>query len=135
MDHSNDRHKQREIRFARLHPNPEQAQSATRALDGIEGILELEAVSAQCLHVCYDVLFVTLEDIEVALTELGFHLDNSIIAKLKRALYYHTEETQRANLGCPRGMSNCTDKVFISRYERLHHGCRDGRPQHWRTYL
>ena len=135
MQPANDHQKCREIHFARLHPDPRQAHTATRVLEGIEGILRLEATSKHCLQICYDVLYITLEEVEGALVELGFLLESSLLFKLKRALYYHTEETQRANLGCPQGRSNCTDKVFISRYERLRHGCRDDRPQHWRTYL
>jgi len=37
--------------------------------------------------------------IDEALIELGFHLDNSLLNKLLRALHYYSEEAQCANLG------------------------------------
>ena len=74
-------------------------------------------------------------EIETALTEAGYHLSSRLLYKLKRALHYYTEETERANNGCPRGDSNCTQRIFISHYGRHAHGCRDHRPDHWRKYL
>ena len=54
---------------------------------------------------------------------------------MKRALYYYTETTLRANCGCPQGTSNCTKKVFALHYQQRDHSCRDHRPEHWRRYL
>ena len=86
------------------------------------------------LFVRYDITVVTLNILEEVLVELGFHLDNSLMYKLKRALYAYTEETQRANLGLE-GESCADRKVFIQNYLRRRHGCRDDRPEHWRGYL
>lgn len=127
--------KHREIAFRELHPNPDQAQTAARFLAGIDGVLASEAVSTIVVRVCYDVLAVTLKELEDALRDLGLHLDNRLFLRLKRALYYYTEETLRANCGCPHGTSNCTRKVFATRYQQIEHGCRDQRPEHWRRYL
>ena len=77
----------------------------------------------------------TLEEIEEAITEIGLHIDDGLLFRIRRALHYYSEETQRANLGCSRGESNCTTKVFAVRYRALDHGCRDHRPEHWRRYL
>jgi hypothetical protein len=128
-------HKLREIRFDPLHPDANQAHSALLALNNAPGISHLHAESALCLRVVYDVSAVTLQELEHKLMELGFHLDGSLLARLKRSLYYYTEATQRANMGCAKGQHNCTDQVFANRYARLKHGCRDDRPQHWRRYL
>jgi hypothetical protein len=136
MDRENsDLIKQRQVPFMELHPDPDQAATAAEMLIDVEGILDAEALSPTLLNVRYHLLEVSLEQIESALTETGFHLSNRPIYALKRALYYYTEETQRANNGCPRGESNCTRKIFIDRYRRRDHSLRDPRPEHWRKYL
>ena len=127
--------KHREIAFAELHPDRTQAHSAAFALSDVPGVLKVQPVNATLLQISYHVLHISLEQIESALTEAGFHLSSRLIWKMKRALYYYTEETQRANNGCVRGNSNCTQRIFISRYARHDHGCRDQRPEHWRKYL
>ena len=121
----------REILFATPHPDDNQAQSAMVILVDVEGVEQVTAITNTQLSISYDVTCVTLNIIEQALLELGYHLDNSLLSKMKRALYYYTEETLRTNLGC----SNCTRDVFINRYQKQSHGCRDERPQHWRHYL
>ena len=130
-----ERIKHREIAFRELHPNANQAQTAAGFLADVDGVLASEPASPTLLRVRYDVLAVTLKEIEDALRELGLHLDNRLMLRLKRALYYYTEETLRANCGCPDGPSNCTRKVFATRYQHMDHGCRDHRPEHWRRYL
>ncbi len=127
--------KHRELQFNPLHPEPQQAHSAMLLLSGAPGIIHLRALAAQRLAISYDVRNITLEAIEAILIETGFHLDNSLLTKLKRALHHYTEEVQRENLGCPVGESNCTRKVFVNRYQHLPHGCRDQRPEYWRKYL
>jgi hypothetical protein len=127
--------KHRAISFNPLHPDPNQAQSAALQLTGLPGVVELQAVSPVLLEIRYDLLAATLEQIERLLTAQGFHLDNRLLCKLLRALHYFAEETERANQGCPRGTTNCTQKVFLNRYARQNHDCRDRRPEHWRHYL
>lgn len=136
MDISDDdRIKHREISFQEIHPDPHQARTAARFLSEVEGILVAEPATPTLLRVSYDLLVTSLREIEEGLTELGLHLDSGLVFRVKRALYYYTEETFRANCGCPRGESNCTAKVFAKRYELIEHGCRDQRPEHWRRYL
>jgi len=127
--------KHREIVFRELHPDPNQAQTAALFLADVEGIIRTEPVSPVLVQVSYDLLRVTLEQIEEALTEIGLHIDDGLMFRIRRALHYYSEETQRANLGCPHGECNCTKKVFAVRYRTLDHGCRDHRPEHWRRYL
>lgn len=122
--------KHREILFATPHPDANQAQSAVVMLVDVDGVEQVSALTPTQLSISYDVTLVTLNLIEQALSELGFHLDNSLLSKMKRALYYYTEETLRINLGCP----NCTQKVFVHHYQQQAHGCRDERPEHWRNY-
>jgi hypothetical protein len=130
-----ERIKHREIAFRELHPNANQAQTAAGFLADVDGVLASEPASPTLLRVRYDVLAVTLKEMEDALRELGLHLDNRLMLRLKRALCYYTEETLRANCGCPDGPSNCTKKIFATRYQHMEHGCRDQRPEHWRRYL
>jgi len=127
--------KHREIVFDPMHPDCDQAQTAALSLADVPGISQVQVISPTALRVSYDLASISLVQIDEALDEAGFHLSNKLFCKLRRALYYFTEENQRANAGCPRGESNCTRKVFIQRYKRLDHGCRDHRPEHWRKYL
>lgn len=126
--------KSREIGFVEPHPCPNQARTAAILLDGMDGIISTEAAESTRLIVTYQLPQLSLMDIEAALTEVGFHLEGSLLARMKRAMINYVEETQCANYGCGRGQSNCTLKVFANRYEKLSHGCRDGRPPHWRDY-
>lgn len=127
--------KRREIAFCTLHPDPNQAGSAVALLREVDGVRAAEVVNPGLLEVHYHLLAICLEDIETLLERNGFHLDNRLLHKLKRALYHYSEEAQRANLGCAKGESNCTQKVFVNRYRKREHGCQDDRPEHWRRYL
>ena len=127
--------KQRDVMFSPLHDDENQALTASQMLVDLDGVLLADPISETHLIIRYDLRFFTLVDIEELLTTVGFHLDNNLLIKLKRALYRYTEETERANLGCCDGQLNCTREVFINRYQQLPHGCRDTRPDHWRNYL
>jgi len=126
--------KQREIAFCPLHPDDNQAESASLLLVDINGVHEVRPLNHHLLHVTYNIRHITLKTIEEALSELGFHLDNSLFAKLKRALFYYSEDTQLANLGYDHAESKSTTEIFISRYDQLTHGCRDKRPPFYRHY-
>ena len=130
-----DRIKHRQIHFRDLHPERNDARSAAEFLSQIDGVLSTEPVTPIQLNLSYDLAQVCLEEIEGALDELGLHLDNGLMYRIKRALHYYTEDTYRENFGCGRGESNCTKRVFAKRYQALEHGCRDQRPEHWRRYL
>ncbi len=128
--------KSREIRFFQFHPDARQAHSAALFLNDIQGIDEARPQSDTVLHVRYDLSQITLAAIDSALTELGFHLNTTLMDKFKRALYYYTEEAECANYGLkPCSCSDNSLHVYISRYQSKQHGCRDTRPPHWRNYL
>ncbi|GMQ83841.1 MAG: hypothetical protein BMS9Abin08_0668 [Gammaproteobacteria bacterium] len=129
--------KYREIGFCNPHPDPQQALSAVLVLADIEGIIRVTIPdhSRNTIHVSYDLNQISLYIIEDLLSELGFHLDNSLLAKLKRALYYYTEENELLTLGPPTGQDQSTREIFMRCYQGHSHGCRDERPQHWRKYL
>jgi len=134
MSDSHDLIKRREIRFCQLHPDRNQARSALLLLSDAEGITDIQFGNELCLYVSYDVRHITLQAIETTLVRLGYHLDNRLLCRMKRALYSYSEETQRANLGCYE-VSDNTTAVFVKRYTTNYHGCRDKRPEHWRKYL
>ncbi|HEY0720892.1 MAG TPA: hypothetical protein VGE50_06525 [Gammaproteobacteria bacterium] len=127
--------KHREIRFCPLHQDQAQAHSACLLLADLEGVHRAVPLDPLVMQISYDVSRLTLNILEEALDELGYHLDNSLMMKLKRALYYYTEETQRANLGLDGNTAPRNVKVFVQRYIKRRHGCRDERPEHWRNYL
>lgn len=130
-----DRIKHRQINFRDLHPDRNDALTAARFLKDVPGVLHAAPESPILLDLTYDIRLTCLEEIESALNELGLHLDNGLLYRMKRALHYYTEETLRENHGIKRSDSQCTKLVFAKRYESIEHGCRDQRPEHWRRYL
>lgn len=132
-----DQIKYREISFRGPHPDPHQAQTAALLLSDINGILNvsLSEADSETLRISYDVRAICLQLIEEVLVEVGYHLDGNLLIKMKRAIYYYTEEIERETLGCNNTNCNCARDVFIENYRRHVHGCRDHRPLHWRKYL
>ena len=129
----NDVVKHREIHFTGPHGSNNQALCAEQLLLQAEGIEIAKALSPTLLKVSYHLQFFTFATLEKVLSELGFHLDNSLLQKLKRAVYQYTEDVQRENFGFVHDHHQHRD-IFIQRYRKLRHGCQDGRPEHWRTY-
>jgi len=127
--------RKRDISFCALHPDVNQAGTASALLEGLEGIDHVELSNDRQITVHYSLDAVTLEAIEALLVDRGFHLDNSLLQRMRRALIHYTEENQRRNLGCGRGESNCASKLFVKQYQQREHGCKDARPSHWRRYL
>lgn len=126
--------KRRTLQFCRFHPNPDQAQSAAIWLRSVAGVETVHYLSPYALEVVYDLRRVTLQGIEYALSELGYNLDNSLLCKLKRALFHYTEETQRENLAIETDGQLTRCEVFVNRYQHVAHGCRDPQPEYWREY-
>ena len=92
-------HKVRHICFANLPP-----QNLAGALKLLGTMTRLEASLApqqRCLSVRYELGHHTLEILETLLSNHGYHLDNSLLQKIKRALIYHCESCQLENLRAP----------------------------------
>ena len=134
-DTQNDLVKHRDIHFVELHPDPNQAETAAQLLSEIEGIIGTEERSPTHIRVSYQITHVSLEQIEIGLAGMGLHLDNRLLYRVMRALYYYTEETERANLGHTRSDTKSTREIFAHHYQRQDHSLRDHRPEHWRKYL
>lgn len=127
-----DIHKQRDIVFAAL--PPDQVPQALQLLTGLEGLSALPSGTQRCgVVVGYSVLEFTLEGLESALTDQGFHLDNSLVHKLRRALIYYCERVQRENLRVPQRETKARE-IFINAYQQHPHGDHDETPEEWRCY-
>jgi hypothetical protein len=129
--------KHREIGFRGPHADPCQAQSAAQVLGCTDGVLSASVPDGtpNLLQVRYDLSVIGLRAVEALLVELGFHLDDSLLFKLRRALYYYTEDNELGSRTLSRDQDRSTREVFVHRYRGKSHGCRDGRPDYWRKYL
>ena len=129
--------KYREIVFRGPYASHLKPEAAMLLLVDVEGVEKVILANQHTLTVHYNLHTISLMQIETALSESGFHLDNSLMCKIKRTLYYYTEDTERRNhglkrLSCSRG---CAAKIFASSYKNRKHGCQDQRPDHLRKYL
>lgn len=127
-----DLHKIREIVFNDL---PEgQADRARDLLDGLDDIQAgRHSERTTTLIIQYNVRHYTLQGLEKALELQGFHLENSLLQKVRRALIHFCEQVQRENLAinAPDAKSQ---QVFARVYEQHLHGDKDETPEEWREY-
>jgi len=127
--------KQHEIHFRNVDPAGNDAREVQRLLMGTKGIINISTLTPDSIQIRYDLRQISLQIIENALREVGFHLDNSLLSKMKRALFYYTEETQLMNQGYRHDQASSTLDIFVSSYDQRKHGCRDERPEYLRRYL
>lgn len=126
-----DLEKSREIVFHPLPPG--QVERAIALLEGLEGLIAQSGAQPHCLVVRYHVCEYTLEGLEAALANQGFHLDNSLMSKLRRALAYFCENVQRRNVAANEPDIK-SQQAFMKVYDRHLHGDRDETPEEWRGY-
>lgn len=124
--------KEREIRFAAF--PPDQIDQALQSLRMLKGLVVSVGERPRTLTVRYSVLEFSLEMLEEALRDAGFHLDNTLYSKLVRALVYFCEETQRHNLESPERLIKKSNEVYIKVYDQHPHGDRDDTPMELRDY-
>jgi len=123
----NDTIKNREIRFKLS--TPDQAEKAAQLLSGVPDIEHIEIVAPCCMRIRYCVEKLTLKIIESALREAGFDLDDSLVIRLKRAVFSYCEDALRDSL---------VDKANSSRTPTLtlpHHALQDPRPHDWHKHV
>ena len=124
--------KHREIRFSALRPG--QVEQA-RAMLGIISGLEVESgLLPTSLSIWYEITEHSLQGLETALTDKGFHLDNSLYAKLVRAIVYFCEDTQLRNLRQPERLIKKSNEVYVKAWEHHPHGDHDDTPPELREY-
>lgn len=126
-----DLEKIREIVFHDLPPG--QAEHALVLLEGLEGLVVMVGSDGSRLLVRYHICEYTLEGLETALASQGFHLDNSLMSKLKRALAYFSESVQRRNVAADEPDIK-SQQAFMRVYENHLHGDCDDTPEEWRGY-
>jgi hypothetical protein len=125
----------RELVFQGPHREADQAPGAALLLADSPLVSEVSVTGPNRVLVRYDLRDVTFAEIESALEELGFHLDNSVLTRLRRAYYGYCEDTRRANMKInPNCFGQCARRIFVRHYQKGEHGCRDHRPSHWRAY-
>jgi len=126
-----DQKKTREVVFNAMPRH--QVEAALALLDGMQS-MSVEAGHYSCsIVVHYDVCDCTLEKLESALLAQGFHLDNSLLQKLRRALIYFCERNQRDNLSVPPPQQKFA-KPFVAAFQHHPHGDQDDTPEEWRSY-
>jgi hypothetical protein len=126
-----DLEKAREIVFHALPAG--QAERALILLEGLDGLVVTIGPDGNCLLVRYHICEYTLEGLETALASQGFHLDNSLLVKLKRSLAYFCESVQRRNVEANEPDIK-SQQAFMKVYERHLHGDSDETPEEWRDY-
>jgi len=124
----NDIIKNREIRFKLS--TPDQAKKAEQLLSDVAGIESIEATAPDCLHIKYRVEVLTLQMIESALRKVGFDLEDSIIIRMKRAVYSYCEDAQRASIGIDEATGGKPPALNLP-----HQTLQDPRPHDWRKYV
>ncbi|MBI2313120.1 MAG: hypothetical protein HYU77_11530 [Betaproteobacteria bacterium] len=123
--------KTREILFSELPPG--QAGQALNVLTGLDDLKAERGAHENAVRVTYSVADYTLEGLESAFTAQGFHLDNSLLSRIIRALIYYCEEVQRANLAAPERQDR-NREIYVQAYAHHPHGEKDDRPEEWREY-
>ncbi|MDX2503716.1 MAG: hypothetical protein QNL62_04475 [Gammaproteobacteria bacterium] len=132
--------KHREIHFCLLHANPDQAHSAVFIINDLNGILMSHVLGQHRIEVTYDLNQITLEEIEGVMRSEGFHLNNSIIEKIKRSIVFYCEEASRENSKQERLIEEAHEKhtgdvIYLRPKKKKLCDCRDHRPESWRHYL
>ncbi len=132
--------KHREIHFGTIHADPNQAHTAVFAVNDLPGVLMSHALNDHCIKIAYDLNRITLAEIESILHNEGFHLDNSILAKIKRSIVFYCEEASRENNKQERLMEEVhnrhkSDVVYLPTRKKTLCDCRDHRSKSWRQYL
>lgn len=122
--------KRREIVF---HPTPpDQVERAQALFAGLPGLTVVHA-APRTLHIAYSVLDYTLQDLESILDGQGFHLEATLLIRIKRNLAYYCERVQRENMGRPEPRTK-NFKAHVESWDKRPHGDHDETPSEWRQY-
>ncbi len=130
MTMSCDTLKCRELVF---HPTP--PGQAERALDLLVCLprMTVAHIGPRTLRIAYCMLDYSLEDIENELQVQGFHLEATLLIRLKRNLAYYCERVQRENMGKPEPRTK-NYKAHVESWHKRPHGDHDETPSEWRQY-
>lgn len=130
MSTPSDVDKLREIVF---HPlPPEQIERALELLGDMPGLKAIRT-GPQTLQISYRITDHSLQDVEAMLGMQGFHLEATLLIRVKRALAYYCEHVQRKNLHKPEVQTK-KYKPHMEAWEKNPHGDHDETPTEWRQY-
>ena len=125
--------KKREILFSKFPPGqvPEAADTL-KHLDEVEGAPKYDWRS---VGVAYELTNHTLRELDEHLVDKGYHLDNTLMSKLTRALIYYVEDTQLHNIGAPeKRLKRSSQEAYGKAWAQHPHGDHDDTPPEWREY-
>lgn len=125
-------YKEREILFAKFPPG--QVPEASDHLAAKEELDVAPHVDRRSVGVGYELTHYTLADLEEELVDQGYHLDNTLYAKLMRAFVRYVEDTQLHNLEAPELRMKRSNEAFVHAWEQHPHGDHDDTPPEWREY-
>ena len=118
--------KHREIRFDKL--RSWQAEQARLLLEKLEHIEVAACVLQNSVSVWYEVTDYTMEGLEKALINQGFHLENTLYCKMVRALVYFCEDTQLRNMRQPERLLKKSNEIYSKAWDHHPHGDHDDTP-------
>ncbi|MBK7414191.1 MAG: hypothetical protein IPJ38_02765 [Dechloromonas sp.] len=125
--------KKREILFSKFPPG--QVPEAADDLQHLEAVEVDPKYEKRSVGVSYELTDHTLRELDEHLVEKGFHLDNTLMTKLTRALIYYVEETQLPSIGAPeRRLKRSSQEAYGKAWEQHPHGDHDETPPEWREY-
>ncbi|MBA4092897.1 MAG: hypothetical protein C0489_02300 [Candidatus Accumulibacter sp.] len=125
--------KERNIQFSKFPPG--QVPEASDYLARIERVKAEALVEKRAVGVAYDLREHSLQELEGTLEDKGYHLDNTLMSKMMRALIYYVEETQLHNLEAPhKPLKRSQSEAYTHAWERHPHGDHDDTPPEWREY-
>ncbi|STQ89109.1 hypothetical protein [Iodobacter fluviatilis] len=113
---------------------PDQALHAVLFLNSLEGVIAHDSDHKHCISVLYHLPQYRLLWLENQLKQAGFHLDESILSKIKRALVHYCEDIACSNLEIPEHNVKSRD-VYVKVWEKHPHGDHDETPEELRRYL
>ena len=129
---NSDLNKKREILFSKFPPGqPPEAADDLRHLEVIEAQAR---ENNRSLDVTYDLTQHTLRELDEHLVDKGYHLDNTLLTKLTRALIYYIEDTQLHNIDAPEKRLKRSQEAYVKAWENHPHGDHDDTPPEWREY-
>ena len=132
MTHA-DLRKKREILFSKFPPG--QVPEAADDLSHLEQVAVEARYERRSLGVGYDLQQHTLRELEEHLEDKGYHLDNTLMSKLTRALIHYVEDTQLHNLDAPeKRLKRSSQHAYVKAWEHHPHGDHDDTPPEWREY-
>lgn len=113
----------------------EQLEQAYLLLSGLPGCKVEYGNSPYTLRVSYNLRDYTLEGLENALIEEGFHLDHSLLHSIGRKIIYYCEDTTCHNMEIPVHPTKKNEReVFVKAYDQQPHGDHDDVPPELRDY-